>query len=418
MNIPPILCLSINHRTAPVALREQLHCTLAALLLHLPAAAANEIALLTTCNRLEIYACLPQPASEGHAALVTALAQTAGLDAAAITPHLVSYSGEAAAAHLYRVAAGLDSLVLGEPQILGQVTDAYETATALRAVGPRLKMLFQGAIRAGKRIRTKTAISHNPASISSVALNLAQRQLGRLVEKHLLVVGLGQMGQLTVKALRARGVKQVTLINRGRARADILAHQYNYRALPLENLPQSLAEADLVLCATGATHPLITQTMVAEVMIGRESRPLLALDLGVPRNIEPAIHTIPGVHLYNLDDLQGNLDEALEARQQEIPKVEQIITAELAQLHTAWQTLPVQPLITDLRQKAERIRQRELARVHRRLGNDVDPVVLHQLHHFSQALVNQLLHEPTSRLRQEPQQYQTVVRDLFGLEEV
>jgi len=426
MNNLPIFCLGVNHRTAPVAVREQLSCTLTELLPHLPHAAASEVALLSTCNRLEIYICEPQASPAALApdvfdALSEALAQTVAVDKETINPCLENRSGWAAAEHLYRVATGLDSLVLGEPQILGQVTHAYETATALDTAGPVLKALFQGAIRAGKRARTETAISHNPASISSVALNLVQEQLGQLTEKQVVVVGLGQMGQLTVKALRARGVRQVTLINRGRARAEALAQQYNYQWLPLEQLPQALLSADVVISATHAHQPLITQAMMANAMNGRASRPLIALDLAIPRDIEPAAAAVPGVKLYDLDDLRSNLDEALQARQREIPPVETIIAEELSHLATTWQVLPFHPLISDLRQKAERIRERELIRTRRHL-KDVDPQVWEQIQHLSRALVNQILHEPTTRLRQKattPQAdaYASAVRDLFNLYE-
>jgi glutamyl-tRNA reductase len=426
MNNLPIFCLGVNHRTAPIAVREQLSCTLTELLPHLPHAAASEVVLISTCNRLEIYICGPQSSPVGLApdmfdALSEALAQTVAVNKETIIPCLESRSGWAAAEHLYRVATGLDSLVLGEPQILGQVTHAYETATALDTAGPVLKALFQGAIRAGKRARTETAISHNPASISSVALNLVHEQLGQLTEKQVVVVGLGQMGQLTVKALRARGVRQVTLINRGRVRAEALAQQYNYQWLPLEQLPQALVLADVVISATHAHQPLITQAMMANGMNGRASRPLIALDLAIPRDIEPAAAAVPGVKLYDLDDLRSNLDEALLARQREIPPVETIIAEELAQLATTWQVLPFHPLISDLRQKAERIRERELIRTRRHL-KDVDPQVWEQIQHLSRALVNQILHEPTIRLRQKattPQAdaYASAVRDLFNLYE-
>lgn len=426
MNNPPVLCLGVNHRTAPVAVREQLSCTLADLMPHLPAAAASEVVLISTCNRFEIYICLPQPLPEGPAlqqieALREALAQTVHIEAQAVAPCLVSYTGFAAAYHLYQVAAGLDSLILGEPQILGQVTDAYETAITWGTAGPVLKTLFRGAIRTGKRARTETSISHNPASISSVALNLAQEKLGQMAEKQVVVVGLGQMGHLTVKALRSRGIQHITLLNRGRERAKALAQQFNVQSRPLEQLPQALASADVVICATRASQPLITQVMMMQVMADRVSRPLIALDLAVPRDIEPAVAAVPGVQLYDLDDLSNGLDEALLARQREIPQVEAIIAAELVQLEANWQVLPVQPLIKDLRQKAEHIRQRELARTRRHL-KDVDPQVWEHIQHLSQALVNQLLHEPTTRLRQETitrpaDSYANVVRDLFNLVE-
>lgn len=426
MNNPPIFCLGINHRTAPVAVREQLSCTLADLRPHLPIAAAPEVALISTCNRLEIYAHWPQGNPQGPSPreidlLGEALAQAVGTETEAVTPYCVEHTGWAAAEHLYRVAAGLDSLVLGEPQILGQVTDAYETAAALGTTGPVLKTLFQGAIRVGKRARTETAISHNPASISSVALNLAEVCAGSLATQHVVVVGLGTMGQLTLKALQARGVKRVTLLNRGRARAQSLAQQLHYDSAPLEQLPHILTSADVLICATSASEPLVTRHLMERVMADREARPLVALDLAVPRDIEPAIGDIPGVQLFDLDDLRGNLDKALEARQREVPRVEALITEELAQLKIAWQQLPLQPLITDLRQKAEGIRQRELARTRRHL-KEVDPQVWEQIQHLSRALVNQLLHEPTTRLRQKattPQidTYANAVRDLFNLYE-
>lgn len=413
--MPPILCLGLNHQTAPVALRERLSCSLATLAGHMPTA-VTELALISTCNRIELYAIIQPGETAAAAPLLNLLAQTQQLDPTELEDYVYFLAGDTAVHHLLRVASGLDSLVLGEPQILGQVTDAYMTAVSQHTIGPILDALFKTAIRAGKRARTETAISSNPASVSSVAIALAQQALGGLSHRAMLVVGVGEMGQLALKALRARGLTQVSVANRTKSRAETAVAPFAGHAYSLDELPQAIQAADVVITAIHSPQPIIDITT-----IGERERPLVIVDIAVPRNVDTAVATLPHVRLYSLDDLQATLDDSLTARTAEIPQVERIIAAETEQLSTHYVELTVKPLILEMRRKAEQIRETELERALRHLG-EVDEQTMAHLQRFSHSLVNKLLHEPTLRLKekaghQQAGEYATAVRELFGLPE-
>ena len=420
MTPAPIICLGLNHRTASVALREQLACTLAdvqPLLPQFPTVA--ELVVVSTCNRLELYARVDGTPAAQRQTLAQLLAAMRGLDEKLFASHLYQHAGMAAANHLCRVAAGLDSLVLGESQILGQVTAAYQAAISEGTIGPVLDSLFRAAIYAGKRSRAQTAISNNPASISSMAIALAQEIMPDLAQRHFLIIGLGEMGKLTLKALQARGLRQISLLNRNRQRAETVAQAHGCTAYGLEELPQALALADIVISATAAPQAIISRDLLAGLAQQTPPRRRVFVDLAVPRDIDPTAGNLPGVHLYDLDALRASLDAALAARYNEIPLVEAIIAQELAILETEWHKLAIRPVISDLRQKAEAIRQQELSRTLRRLG-DVDPQMVAHIQHLSRAIVNKILHEPTIRLKQsaaagQADEYAAAVRDLFGL---
>jgi glutamyl-tRNA reductase len=314
----------------------------------------------------------------------------------------------------------LDSLVQGEAQILGQVNAAGTTAAANGTAGPILKTLFQTAVRTGKRARAETAIGQNPASISSIAITLAQEIAGDLRQRNVLVVGLGKMGQLALKALQVRRIHQVSLANRTRSRAEAVAGQWGYGVYDLTNLREAITHADVVISAVETEGRLINIQQIAEIMPIREGRALVLVDLSMPRTVDTTAKQIPNVHLVDLDDLRGNLDDALAARQREVPAVEAIVEQAVEAFTSNVEALIVEPLISSLRQRAEAIRQEELARVLHDLG-DVDDVTFNQIQHLSRSLVNKLLHEPTVRLRQrageaQTREYAAVVRDLFALE--
>lgn len=416
MKNPPIVCLGVNHRTAPVEVRERLACDLGQLLS--VGAPEGDLALLSTCNRLELYACSSSDPALAEEAMASQLAAATGVAVEEFAEHLYTRRGWDAATHLLRVATGLDSLVLGEPQILGQVTDTFMQATEAGVLGHCLTQLFRAAIRAGKRARSETAISANPASISSVALALAQQHAGDLRQQRVLVIGVGEMGRLTLKALSHRGAGCVEVVNRTFAKAEGAASALGGCAYPLENLAERLALADVVIAATGSPQPLLTAKLVADALAQRPQRPLLLVDLAVPRDIDPAVGSLPGVRLYDVDDLRGSLDEALAAREGEVPGVETIIAEEVAALQNAYQEMSVRPLIKELRGKAERIRQREMERTLRNLG-EIDDATLRHIHKLSQALVNQLLHEPTLYLKEKAVKGEAgdveVAREMFGL---
>ncbi len=413
--MPPILCLGLNHQTAPVALRERLSCSLATLARQLPTA-VSELVLLSTCNRIELYAVAYPGEPAPSPSLLNLLAQTQQVDPIELRDYVYFLDGDTAVNHLLRVACGLDSLVLGEPQILGQVTEAYVTAVSQRTIGPVLDALFKTAIRTGKRARTETAISSNPASVSSVAITLAQQVLGSLAHRAILVVGVGEMGRLALKALRNRGLSHVSVANRTKSKAETAVAPFTGQAYGLDDLPQAIQLANVVVTAVHSPHPIIDITTI----LPRE-RPLVIVDIAVPRNVDTAVAALPHVRLYSLDDLRASLDESLAARQAEIPQVEQIIAAERDQLTLHYGELTVKPLILEMRRKAEQIRETELERALRHLG-DVDEQTMVHLQRFSHSLVDKLLHEPTIRLKekaghQQAREYATAVRELFGLPE-
>jgi glutamyl-tRNA reductase len=394
----------------------------------------REMVLVATCNRVELYAYAEEDVTDTQGLLVDFLARVHRMKPERFIDHTYFFRGEDAVRHLCRVAAGLDSLVIGEPQILGQLIDAYQAAQhahplaiggddssggrSQRLIGPALSLLFRTAIQAGKRARTETAISTNPASISSVAVALAQQVMGDIRPAHALVVGLGEMGRLTVKALRSRGVTAIDIANRTRAKAAQVVKAWDGDAFGLDELATALLGADLVFTAATVNRPLLDVELLRAVM-ARRTTPLVIIDLGVPRNVEAAAGGLPNVHLFDVDDLRASLDEAFSVRQRAIPLVEAIIAGEVAGFTQRFQELAMEPVIAGLRQKAEAIRQRELARTLRFLG-DVDPETQKHIQHLTRALVNKLLHEPTVRLKQKAAEddasdLAATVRELFGL---
>lgn len=416
MQTTQLVCLGVSHHTATVETREYLRQALQRVQ---GDPAIRELVIMATCNRAELYAILDTHVQNAQDRLTQFLAGLHPVDMEKLAVHTYFLHGRAVVYHLCRVAAGLDSLVLGEPQILGQVIDAYEAARQAHTIGPELSLLFRIAIQAGKRARRETTISANPASISSVAVALAQQVIGDLRERRVLVVGLGEMGQLTVKTLRGRGVSTLALANRTRAKAESASKLWQGAAYSLDELPQALAAADVVFTAARSEQPLIDRSMVQTVMAQRSDRPLVLVDIAVPRNIAPDVAGA-GVHRFDVDHLRTSLDDALSARQAQIPQVEAIIDEEIAGWEQKAQELQVAPVIADLRQRAETIRQHELERTLRFLGK-VDPQVLNQFQHLSRALVNKLLHEPTVRLKRKAGEgdatdYASTVREIFGLE--
>lgn len=427
MTLSQIACLGLSHESAPVDLRERLSCAIARDEHRRPAdlpsrfEAITEIVMLATCNRIELYASVEDGTVDARRLLIDYLGEHHSDTVSDLHDHFTYWRGHQAAEHLVRVACGLESQILGEPQILGQVTSAYMDATEAHTIGPALTTLFRGAIRAGKRARAKTSISSNPASIASVSINLADQLVGPLREREVLVVGLGEMGQLAISALRKRGVTGIALANRTLDRAVRQARGWNGAAYSLDRLADAISRVDVVITATAAQGVIIDRELVLEALQWRFDRELVIIDIALPRDVAPDVHTIPGVHLFNMDDLRQSLDRAIEARRREIPRVEAVIVQEMELLTREFRELAVKPVIVDLRQKAEAIRQHELQRTLRFLGEDVDAQTLKQVQHLSRSLVNKLLHEPTVRLRQKASDgqvdpYAAAVCELFDLD--
>jgi glutamyl-tRNA reductase len=310
-------------------------------------------------------------------------------------------------------------MILGEPQILGQVTEAYELGLSQRSIGPVLSTLFRYAIHTGKRARTETAISRNPASTSSVAVKLAEETVGDLSATHTVVVGAGEMAELAVEALRVRGAQHITVVNRTHARAQQLADRWQATALTFENLPDALLDADIVITSTGAPHILIKPPLAETVIRQRPDRPLVFIDIAVPRDVDPDVNQLPNVRCYDIDDLETRLNGSLAERQQEIPQVEAIIAAEADAFMDWLKSLEIMPVISDLRAKADAIRRAEVDKTLRQLKG-LSETDRQRIEAMSEALVNKLLHDATLRLKAEAgnghaAEYAAAVRHLFAL---
>ncbi len=422
-----LLLVGLSHHTAPLSVRERLVLTDDRLELLLSAFSASrqrrqsprELAWLSTCNRVELVA-YGDP-QELESLLVTYLSGLGGLSEGDLRAHLYLLRGDRAARHLLRVACGLDSMVVGEPQILGQVTEAYEAALRHGTVGPVLSRLFQAAIHAGKRARAETRIAREASSLSAVAVRLATQVVGDLRSARVLVLGAGEMATLAVQALARRGARDLVVLNRSLTRARRLAAAWGGRAGTLGSLEAELAEADVVITSTGAPQPLITRAQLASLLRRRPTRPLVILDIAVPRDVDPAAADLPGLTLFDLDGLHRRFTASRQQRLRDVPRVERILEEELRAFLDWYRGLEVHYLLRALHTRAEELRQRELERTLRRLPG-LTPQERDRLEALTRALVRKLLHAPSVRLRARAREgktdlYAQVAGDLFGLPE-
>jgi glutamyl-tRNA reductase len=413
-----LVLVGTSHRLAPVEVRERLalgegEAGEAARVL----ADGGEAICLSTCNRTELYLAAADPvAAEQRAEAM--LKELSRLPEQELVPVLYRLRDHAAALHLFRVAAGLDSLIPGEGEILGQVRTAAEVGTP----GPFLDRLFRDAVHAGRKVRSQTAISENPASVSSAAAALAQQVFGELDGRKVLVIGAGKISEQAARNLVSRGAVISAVANRSVERAEELAGRFGARAVPLDSAVGELGEADVVVSSTSAGGFVLERDAVHGTLGVRRGRPLFLIDLAVPRDLDPAIHDLPGCYLYDIDDLQAVVTESLAGRRSEAARAEEIVAAE-SERFRAWQaSLDVVPAIASLRARAEEIRARELARVDTRLAglSEHDRKAVESL---TSQIVNKLLHLPTIRMKEaaaagaDGGAYADVVRDLFGLED-
>ena len=417
-----LFSIGLSHSSAPVDLRErlafsedQIRASLSRLSCgHL--STDGEMAILSTCNRIEIYAVSNQT---NFSELETFLSEVRGVARAEFIAHLYHHADEEVARHLFNVAAGLDSLVVGEPQILGQVTRALELARGQNTAGPILNRLFQSAIHAGKRARTETSISRNPASVSSLAASLSERTVHKISDAQIVILGAGEMAELAVEALRKRGANRILVVNRTLERAHSLAQRWDAQATTFENIDNALVSADILIASTGAPHTLISREMVHKAMGERTERPLVLIDIAVPRDIDPDAASVHGVRLYDIDRLNAQLEHSLAERMSEVPQVKIILEAELSQFAEYMISLEMLPIIADMRQQAEVIRQEVLEKSLRRMP-DLTTAERDRIAAMTQALVKKILDAPTQRLRAEAScphapEYAAVARTLFGL---
>ena len=423
-----ILTMGLNHATAPIHVREQAVSTSCAqddALGQLHAQLKTEIfpewLILSTCNRTEIYA-VASDAARGRAILRCLFTQHETFSSSG-SDYLYTYAGRDAVAHLFAVASGIDSMIVGEFEILGQVRRAYLAAAERNSLGPMLHRLFHDAIRVGKRAHSETAIGAGAASVAYAAVALARQRLGNLTGRRALVIGAGEMAQRAAKNLATDGACAVIVANRTFENAAALAHEIGGRAVQFDQLSHALAEADLVISATSAPHAILDQNTVNAAMSARNGKPLCLIDIAVPRDIDPGVGEIPNVQLFNVDDLNQLVDANRAEREKAITQVRRIIDGEVAKFWEWYSERRAVPVIAELRGYAEAIREAELQKALRRLGhlhlNERDRNVIAAL---SAGIVSKLLAAPTVQLKARVQSgdgqvYLDAMRELFELEE-
>jgi len=422
----PVFCVGLSHHSAPVELLEKVTLAperLADTLGGFPAAGVRndrpaELVILSTCNRFEIFGSLADGTFEPA---LDFLCSRAALSRAALEPRGHRLTGREAAARLYRIACGLDSMVIGESQIVGQVAAAYAAAQAARRAGPVMTALFQGAIRAGRRARRETEIGRSASSISAAAVDLAEESAGGFANARVLVVGAGEMGRLTLRALRDRGAPSVDVTSRKFVTASRASRRWGAKAHLFNNLPCLLEHADVVLSSTSAMEPILTAEMLKAALRNRAGRPITLVDIAVPRDVEAEAARIPGVRLFDLDSLKGRDASGERVRELEIPRVLAIIDEELGSLSLAMAEHALRPVIGSLWLKADAIRAEVLQHTRNRLPGVDDASWAHVVR-LADALVRKLLHEPATRLRAEAGNghaaaYAQALRYLFDLPE-
>lgn len=418
-----ILVYGVSHRNASLALRERLAVPTNGLDRALASLTdlAREGVIVSTCNRTEVYAVTGHHRS-GREALARFLSAHTGVPTSEFASSAYDYWQEEAVRHLFRVAAGLDSMIVGEPQILGQVREAYLAASARESAGPLLSRLFRHALEVGKAARSDSGISRGAASVSSAAVELARNRLGSLEGRTVLVVGAGEAGEAAAGTLMRHGASSLLVTSRTLARAQALATRNGGEALPFSKLQEACGQADIVITCTSSPDHVLTHPLVCDAMAGRADRPLVIVDIAVPRDVEPAVGQLVGVHLLNLDDLQTVVAQNLEVRRREAEVVERQIELEVPRFMTWWDQQDVIPTIRALTERAETIRRAELARAMPRL-NGISQQDRDTLDALTAAIVKKLLHDPIVRLKQrrggeDGNSHVRAVHELFCLDEV
>jgi glutamyl-tRNA reductase len=394
-----ILALGINHKTAPVDIRERVTFgpdiiagALRSLKEH---PAVEEAVILSTCNRTEAYCCLSE---EDHEPLADWLGQFHGIESDRLTPYLYSHFGADAIKHLLRVSCGLDSLVLGEPQILGQVKTAFQIASDAGATGKLLSRLFQHAFSAAKQIRTDTAIGNSPVSVAFAAVSLAKQIFSDLSEQTALLIGAGETVELAARHLSQNGIGRVIVANRTVEKAHTLAAQFDGFAIALTELSSHLAEADIVISSTASPLPVLGKGTVESALKERRHRPIFMVDIAVPRDIEPEVADLSDIYLYTVDDLDEVIQENMRSREEAAEQAEEIIEHYVGDYLGWLRSLDAVELIQDFRAYAERLRDEVIQKAVQQLNKGKSPEEVLQF--MGHTLTNKLLHTPSAQLRQ------------------
>jgi glutamyl-tRNA reductase len=419
-----LFVLGLSHKTAPIEIRERLFVPEKDLGKPLELLAASgevvERMLLATCNRVEVYGVCEGLLEEAIRAVTAALAAYHNLAPDRFAGALYTRTGGEAVRHVFRVASSLDSLVVGEPQILGQVKTAFAAARTHAGIGLLLGTLLEQAFHVAKRVRTETAIASAAVSISSAAVELARKIFDDLAGRSVLIVGAGEMAELALRHLVDDGVRSIIVANRSYDRALSLAEQFQGRAVTFEAIHQQLVEADIVISSTSAPHVILKKEELQRILSARRHRPIFLIDIANPRDIDPACNELDNVYLYNIDDLHAVVAANLKEREREAERAEAIIQRELA-VYLDWlKGLDVVPTIVSLRTRIEEIRRSELEKALGRLG-ELTPAQRDAVAQMTAAMVNKILHQPMTELRrraamQDGHLYSTVLRRLFGLD--
>ena len=420
-----LIVVGLSHKTAPIEVREKLAVPASRLgeALHRLCVypGIKEGFLLSTCNRVEVYAVVDEMQA-GYAGVQSFLADThLALTSDQLTPHLYQHIDDRAISHLFRVAASLDSMVVGEPQILGQLKDAFEAALTHKASGLILNKVVKKAISVAKRVRTETKIAEAAVSVSYVAVELAKKIFSNLTEKTVLLVGAGEMAKLAAQHLVDNGIRRVLITTRDSVSATELAKRFNGTAIPFEEFRHEIAEADIVLCSTGASHYLIRAEDVQQAVRARMNRPIFLIDISVPRNIDPAVRDIDNAFLFDIDDLETRVEQNLEDRRGEAVKAERLVDEEVGIIQQWIKSLEVTPLIVALRKRADEIKHAELEKTLTRLKH-LSPQDHQVIEALASAVVNKLLHGSLVTLKAEADSataalYLEAARRFFNLED-
>jgi glutamyl-tRNA reductase len=413
--------VGLNHKIADVDVREKLAFNGTKLeegltrFRELPE--VDEAIILSTCNRVELYANVrdPEKASE---AVRTFLSEFHNINKDSLDNALYIYDDMQAVRHIFRVASSLDSMVVGEPQILGQLKAAFELALSKKTTGVLLNKLLKKAISVAKRVRTETRIAENAVSISFAAVELAKKIFTDLSKRVFMLLGAGEMAELAARHLISSGVKEVLVSNRTYNRACDLAKEFNGRPVPFEDFIREMAHTDIVICSTGAPNYVLSKVQMQKVMKERKHRQVFIIDISVPRNIDPEINDIENVYLYNVDDLQGVVNTNVFERQKEAEKAEKIIEDELENFVKWRASLDSVPTILALREKAEEIKKEELNKLLHKIG-DIGQKEKEAIEYMATALVNKLIHPPTAALKEDSENKDLLVatiKRLYGID--
>ncbi len=412
-----ITLVGISHKTAPVSVREHFAFAPADLpeLLRRLGERYQGAAVVSTCNRTEVY--VASARGVGDPRPIEALLSEIKGEVAMEGAPFFTLSGKDAARHLFRVAAGVDSMVIGESEILGQVRNAFNAATAAGTHSPALSRLFHSALRAGRRVRTQTEIGRRSVSVSSTAVQLAREILGDLAGKTVLVVSAGEAGKLTARSLAGSGVSRMLVTTRNADRAAELAAELHGEAVPFAKLGAAVAQADIVIASSAAPTFLIERPLIEHAMRNRAARPLLLIDIAVPRDVDPAVRDLPGVHLHDIDDLQAVASHNMHLRRAELAQAENIVEDEVTKFGDWLHSLEVVPTVASLRSRAEALRAAELERTWSK--TNMSAADRKRVEAMTAALVKKLLHDPIARLKTpgEGERYVETARALFALDD-